>query len=171
MAKFDPLPKTSEWTDWKNIWHDWLRHRPERSSKIWFRKNFPGQRYTYPTSKGSSFFSFFLLIFSTFYALWWGCSRNGWTDFDAQYVIRRRSVRVRPFLEIKNIGRWPWPWKGQNPPFCLTLKILTRISRKRYEIERKCQKKLDRKSCMGFRMVNIFLTSGDLKRSKVKVKP
>ena len=31
-----------------------------------------------------------------------------------------------------------------------------------YEIERKCQKKLDRKSCMGFRMVNIFLISGDL---------
>ena len=32
-----------------------------------------------------------------------------------------------PFLEMKNIGQWPWPWKGQNPPFCLTRKILTRI--------------------------------------------
>ena len=31
------------------------------------------------------------------FALWWGCSQNGWTDFDAQYVIRRRLVRVRPF--------------------------------------------------------------------------
>ena len=32
-----------------------------------------------------------------------------------------------PFLEMKNIGQWPWPWKGQNPLFCLTRKILTRI--------------------------------------------
>ena len=23
-----PLPETPEWIDWKNIWHDWLRHRP-----------------------------------------------------------------------------------------------------------------------------------------------
>ena len=44
-----------------------------------------------------SFFFFFLFIFLTFYALWWGCSQNGWTDFYAQYVIRRRLVRVRPF--------------------------------------------------------------------------
>ena len=63
MAKFDPLPKTSEWTDWKNIWHDWLRHRPKQSSIIWFRKNFPGRRYTYSTYKGSSFFFFFHFIF------------------------------------------------------------------------------------------------------------
>ena len=39
----------------------------------------------------------FFFFFSTFYALWWGCSQNGWTDFDAQYVIRRRFVRIRPF--------------------------------------------------------------------------
>ena len=31
------------------------------------------------------------------------------------------------FLEMRNIDQWPWPWKGQNPPFCLTLKTLTRI--------------------------------------------
>ena len=31
------------------------------------------------------------------------------------------------FLDMKNIGQWPWFWKGQNPPFCLTRKILTRI--------------------------------------------
>ena len=37
----------------------------------------------------------------------------------------------------------------------------SRISRKRYEIERKCEQKLDRKSYMDFRMVEIFLTSGD----------
>ena len=29
MAKFDLLPKTSELTDLKNIWQDWLRHQPE----------------------------------------------------------------------------------------------------------------------------------------------
>ena len=50
-------------------------------------------------------------------------------------------------------------------------KLWSRISRERYEIERKCQQKLDKKSCMGFRMLKIFLTSGDLQRSKVKVKP
>ena len=33
------------------------------------------------------------------------------------------------------------------------------ISQKRYEIERKCKWKLDSKSCMGSRMVKIFLTS------------
>ena len=38
-----------------------------------------------------------------------------------------------------------------------TLNLLSRISRKRYEI--KCQQKLDRISCMGFRMVKIFVTS------------
>ena len=32
-----------------------------------------------------------------------------------------------PFLELENIGQWPWPWKGQNPPFCLAFKILTGI--------------------------------------------
>ena len=32
---------------------------------------------------------------------------------------------------------------------------------KRYEIERKCQWKLDRKSYMGFQKVNICLISGD----------
>ena len=45
--------------------------------------------------------------------------------------------------------RWPLKVEGQGQ----TLQTLTRISRKRYEIERKCQWKLDRKSCMGFRMV------------------
>ena len=28
----------------------------------------------------------------------WRCSLNGRTDFDAQYVIRRHLVRVRPYL-------------------------------------------------------------------------
>ena len=32
-----------------------------------------------------------------------------------------------PFLEMKTIGQWPWPWKGQIPPFYATFKILTRI--------------------------------------------
>ena len=58
---------------------------------------------------GSSFFK-------TFYALWWGCSQNGWTDFDAQYVI---------FSKMRNISQWPW--QSQNPSFGLTLKFLTRI--------------------------------------------
>ena len=49
------------------------------------------------------------------------------------------------------------PWKCGN-----------QITLKRYDIERKCQLKFDRKSCMGFQIVNIFQTSGG---SKVKVKP
>ena len=40
------------------------------------------------------------------------------------------------------------------------IKNVSRISQERYEIERKCQWKLDSKSYLGFRMVKIFLTSG-----------
>ena len=94
MAKFDPLPETSEWTDWKNIWHDWLRHRPKWSSKIRFRKNFQGLRYIYATYK-------VLCFFLTLYALWHGYSLNGWTDFDAQYLKRRRLVRGGAFYMIE----------------------------------------------------------------------
>ena len=144
MAKFDPLPKTSEWTNWKNIWHDWLRHRPKQSSEIWFRKNFPGRRYTYPTYKGSSFFFFFfffffLFIFLTFYALWWGCSQNGWTDFDAQYVIRRRLVRVRPFSRNEKYRSMTLTLKRSKSAILFDPKnFWPEFSRKRYEIERKC---------------------------------
>ena len=61
-----------------------------------------------------------------------------------------------PFLEMKNIGQWPWLWKGQNPPFCFDpKKFWPEFSRKRYEIERMCPWKLDRKSFMGFRMVEL----------------
>ena len=128
MAKFDPLPETPEWTDWKNIWHDWLPHRPKQSSKIWFRRNFPGRRYTYPTYKGSSFFLFIYFYFFNFLRSLMRVqpktaepilTRN--TSFDAVWW------ESDPFSEMKNINRWPWPRKGQNPPFCLTLKILTRI--------------------------------------------
>ena len=40
MTRFDYLPETPEWTDWKQIRHEWLRHPPKWSSKIWFRKIF-----------------------------------------------------------------------------------------------------------------------------------
>ena len=46
----------------------------------------------------------FLLIFyffKTFYALWHGYSLNGWTDFDAQYLKRRRLVRGGAFFMIE----------------------------------------------------------------------
>ena len=32
-----------------------------------------------------------------------------------------------PFLEMKNSGQWPWPWKGQISPFYATFKILNRF--------------------------------------------
>ena len=50
-------------------------------------------------------------------------------------------------------------------------KLWSRISWKRYALERKCQQKLDKEFSMGIRMVKIFLTSGDLWKSKVKVNP
>ena len=53
--------------------------------------------------------------------------------------------------------RWPLKVKGQGQ----TLKTLKSNISKTVG-DRKCQQKLDRKSCMGFRMVKIFLTSGDL---------
>ena len=43
------------------------------------------------------FIFYFLYFFSTFYALWHGYSQNGWTDFDAQYLKRRRLVRGGAF--------------------------------------------------------------------------
>ena len=45
-------PEPPEPTDWTNIWHNRL------SSKIWFRKIFPGRRYMY--------FSFLIYIFKLF---------------------------------------------------------------------------------------------------------
>ena len=47
------------------------------------------------------FFFFFFLFISTFYALWHGYSLNGWTDFDAQYLKRRRLVRGGAFSMIE----------------------------------------------------------------------
>ena len=50
-----------------------------------------------------AFFFFFLFIFLTFYALWHRYSLNGWTDFDAQYLKRRRLVRGGAFsMKEKN---------------------------------------------------------------------
>ena len=49
--------------------------------------------------------------------------------------------------------------------------ILPQIFLKTVQDRNKCQKKLDRKSCMDFRMVGIFLTLDDFQRSKAKVKP
>ena len=65
-----------------------------------------------------------------------------------------------------NISDLRWPLKAKVKLW----KFWSQISQERYAIERKCQDKLDRKSCMGFRMVKIFLISGDLLKSKVKVK-
>ena len=48
-------------------------------------------------------FLFYFIFFITFYALWHGYSLNGWTDFDAQYLKRRRLVRGGAFsIKEKN---------------------------------------------------------------------
>ena len=64
-------------------------------AKFGFGKIFRG--YIYPTYKGLCFFFFFL----TFYALRHAHSLNGWTDFDAQYLKRRRLVRGGAFSMIE----------------------------------------------------------------------
>ena len=48
-----------------------------------------------------SFFYLFYYFFKTLYALWPGYSLNGWTDFDAQYLKRRRLVRGSAFTMIE----------------------------------------------------------------------
>ena len=84
-------------------------------AKFGFRKKFSGRRYTYPTCKGSSFFSFF----KTFYALLMRVQAKMaepiLTSNTSFHAIWWESD---PFLETTNIGQWLWPWQGQNPPFC-----------------------------------------------------
>ena len=43
----------------------------------------------------------FVLFFITFYALRHAHSPNGWTDFDAQYLKRRRLVRGGAFSMLE----------------------------------------------------------------------
>ena len=64
-----------------------------------------------------------------------------------------------PFLEIKNFGQDFDLKEVKFRHFMRPSKFWPEFSRKWYEIERKCHKKLDRKSCMGFRMAEIFLIS------------
>ena len=71
--------------------------------------------------------AFFFFFFLTFYALRHAHSLNGWTDFHAQYLKRRRLVQGGAFSMIEKFDLWPWPLKGQNPPFCSAFKILTGI--------------------------------------------
>ena len=72
-------------------------------AKFGFGKIFPdwGTHTQHIRVRPFFYFFYFLFIFLTFYALWWGCSQNGWTDFEAQYVIRRNLVRVRTFFKNK----------------------------------------------------------------------
>ena len=65
-------------------------------AKFSFGKIF-GDWGTYTQHKG-------LCFFKTFHALRHAYSLNGWTDFDAQYLKRRRLVRGGAFSMIKKIG-------------------------------------------------------------------
>ena len=93
-------------------------------AKCGFGKNFPDGGTHTQHIRVRSFFSFFFSLFTLFDE---GAARTAEpiltrnTPFDAVWWESDH------FLEMKNIGRWPWPWKGQNPQFCFTLKILTRI--------------------------------------------
>ena len=118
---------------------------PNNLAKFGFGKIFPdGDTHTQhirvrPFFSFFFFFFFFFIYFLTFYALWWGCSQNGWTDFDAQYVIRRRLVRVRPFSRNEKYRSMTLTLKRSKSAILFDPKnFWPEFSRKRYEIERKC---------------------------------
>ena len=69
---------------------------------------------------------------------------------------------VKTFFDLGRLSKVKG--QGQNP------KLLKSNISKTVRDRKKCQQKLDRKSCMGFRMLKIFLIPDDLLRSKVKVK-
>ena len=50
MAKFDPLPKTPEWTDWNNGRIDHVIDLND-VAEIWFQEYFRGLRCIYLTYK------------------------------------------------------------------------------------------------------------------------
>ena len=83
-----PLPKTPESTDWKNIWHYWLRHN---LAKFGFGKISRGGG-TYAQNIRVRPFFFLKKLFTLFDE-----AATETADFDAQYVIRRRLARVRLF--------------------------------------------------------------------------
>ena len=80
--------------------------------------------------------------------------------------VDNSDVRMR-FRMAKNMFDLCWPLKVKVKLW----ELWSQISRKKYEIERKCQWKINRKPCLSFRMKREFLTSRDLLISKVKVKP
>ena len=75
----------------------------------------------------SFIYSFFYLFFQLFTLFDEGAAKTAKPIFTRNMSFDAVWWESDPFLEMKNIGRWPRPWKGQNPPFCLTLKTLTRI--------------------------------------------
>ena len=88
---------------------------------------------------------------------------------DYNIIPEQLTVKAHPAL-FEGGGGWGKRVRNTlfQSTFTFTLKtpkpfkLWSRISQKRYEIERKCQWKLDRKSCMGFRMVKISLIWSDL---------
>ena len=92
-------------------------------AKFGFEKIFPDGGTHTQHERVRPFFS----LKKLFYALWWGCSQNDSTDFDAQYVNRRRLVRVRPFSRNYKNRSMTLTLKRSKSAICLTLKILTRI--------------------------------------------
>ena len=70
---------------------------------------------------------FFLNFFQLFTLFDEGAAKTAEPIFTRIMSIDTVWWKSDPYLEIKNIGQWPWPWKGQNPPVFLTFKILTWI--------------------------------------------
>ena len=73
-------------------------------------------------------------------------------SIEVSYVYKKKDEVMYGLSNGENILDFRWPLKVKVKPW----KLWSQVSQKRYEIERKCQWKLDRKSCMGFRMVKKF---------------
>ena len=95
---------------------------PNNLAKFGFGKIFPDGGTHTQHIRVRPFFFFFL----TFYALWWWCSQNGRTDFDAQYVNRRRLVRVRPFSRNKKYRSMTLTFKRSKSAILFDPKIFDR---------------------------------------------
>ena len=157
MAKFDPLPETPGEPIEKIFGTIDFVIDLNKLAKFGFGQIFRDCGTYTQHIRVCAFFSFFsfffLFFFITFYALRHAHSLNGWTDFDAQYLKQRRLVRGGAISMLEKIDAWPWPLKGQNPPFCSAFKILTVIISRTVRDREMVSIEANRKSYMAFRVV------------------
>ena len=122
----------------KTIWHDWSRHRPEWTIKIWLRPpNIWGLRYyTYPKYEGSFFIILLFYFFKLFTLYNEGAAKTAGpiltrhsTPFGESQTIFFRNKKYRSMTLELSTGHFSWtrpdPAKRWPDPRLLT-KSLTR---------------------------------------------